>query len=360
MPTLVDQEVTPRGQDFNAGISFLSDYHPSWDSTFEQTLMNVKNINANRLIFTPTWTFRSNGEPILDQISSTDVSWFELNREITIAQQQGLHIGIFPTPNFQTDKNQWWSNSSRDYSWWLTFFDSYSEFILNHAILASNTDSDNLILGGDWLNPALPGGMLENGESSNVPQDADAHWRALIQQIREHYHGKIAWALSYPEGVMNPPSFIDIVDQIYILWSAPIALTQDTIIEEMQVRTSGILTEEIRPVQQKYEKPIIIAISYPSITWGAMGCIQLLGGGCLDYDFLNPSYPDIAELELNMKVQADAYQALLAAIADHPWISGFVSMGYYPPAVIMDKSISINGKPASGVFWYWSQKLLGK
>ena len=61
-----------------------------------------------------------------------------------------------------------------------------------------------------------------------------------------------------------------------------------------------------------------------------------------------------------MQEQANAYNAIFAAINANDWISGFVSMGYYPPAILQDKSTSVNGKPASGVIWYWSQKFLGK
>jgi hypothetical protein len=91
-----------------------------------------------------------------------------------------------------------------------------------------------------------------------------------------------------------------------------------------------------------------------------MGCITIVGGGCLDYDLLIPPNPDIPELGLNLDVQADAYGAVLSAINDNNWISGFVSMDYYPPAILQDKSTSIHGKPSSRVLWYWSKNFLGR
>jgi hypothetical protein len=75
---------------------------------------------------------------------------------------------------------------------------------------------------------------------------------------------------------------------------------------------------------------------------------------------LNLPNPDIPELALNLQDQANAYNAVLYAINQRGWISGYVSMGYYPPTVLQDKSVSIHGKPASGVLWYWSQKYLGR
>ncbi len=50
---------------------------------------------------------------------------------------------------------------------------------------------------------------------------------------------------------------------------------------------------------------------------------------------------------------------MLLAVNDRDWIGGVVSRGYYPPAILEDKSLSIHGKPARGVLWYWFPRLLG-
>jgi hypothetical protein len=217
-----------------------------------------------------------------------------------------------------------------------------------------------LVLGGDWLGPALPGGQLIDGTPSNVPEDAESRWRELLTQVRQRYSGKIAWALAYPEGIKNPPPFLDAVDQVYILWSAPLTANQGASVEEMQAQAAAIFDQELQPFQQQLQRPLIIALSYPSIDQASTGCIAIAGGGCLDSDLLAQPNPDNPELNLNLQAQADAYNAVLAAINDRSWISGYVSMGYYPPAILQDKSTSIHGKPASGVLNYWSQKYLGK
>jgi len=267
-------------------------------------------------------------------------------------------IGLYPQPNFPVAVDQWWQDARRDFPWWVSFFERYSNFILHHATLASN-GVEPLILGGDWLNPALPGGLLVDGSPSNVPEDAELRWRNLIQQIRERYSGAIGWVLSYPDGLEAPPPFLDTVDQVYLLWSAPLATSPGETVEEMQAQAGNILDQEILPFQQAVGKPVILAISYPSIDQAATGCIAISGGGCLNYDLLTQPNTDIPELNLNLQAQAIAYNAVLSAINERSWVSGFVSMGYYPPAVLQDKSTSINGKPAYGVVWYWSKKYLG-
>jgi hypothetical protein len=48
---------------------------------------------------------------------------------------------------------------------------------------------------------------------------------------------------------------------------------------------------------------------------------------------------------------------MLAAINERPWITGFVSRGYFPAAILQDTSSSIHGKPAQDVLWFWFQGL---
>jgi len=354
-----DIQVSSRGANFTAGISFQSSYLPSWGPLLSDAINEVQSLNVNWLIFDPTWTFTNGSPPILEPSPSQDILWPELVSSINTALRINLNVGIFPTPHFPSQVGIWWQNAVRDFPWWVSFYERYSNFILHHASVAANTHASSLILGGDWLNPALPGGQLVDGSPSNVPQDSEIRWRDLIQKVRQRYSGTIVWALSYPDGIKNPPPFLDAVDQIYILWSAPLASQPNASPDEMQSQAGSIFDQEILPFQQQIGKPVIIAISYPSIDVGASGCILILGGGCLDYDLLNLPNTDIRELALNLQGQANAYNAVLSAIDPRDWISGFVSMGYYPPAILQDKSISIHGKPASGVIWYWSQKYLG-
>jgi hypothetical protein len=353
-------QVTPRGSDFVAGLSFQSNYLPSWGPLLSNAIKEVQSLSVNWLILSPTWTFTNGTPPILEPSPSQDMLWPELVSSITSAQRLNLSVGLFPTPHFPAQVSQWWQDAPRDFAWWVSFFEKYSNFILYHATVASDTNASSLILGGDWLNPALPSGKLSDGSPSNVPQDSEARWRDMIKQVHKRFSGKIAWALSYPDGIKNPPPFLDAVDLVYILWSAPLANQPNASINEMQAQAATIFDQEILPFQQQIGKPIIIAISYPSIDRGSTGCIAILGGGCLNYDTLNLPNPDIPELTLSLQDQANAYNAILSAINDRNWISGYISMGYYPPAILQDKSISIHGKPASGILWYWTKKFLGR
>ncbi len=82
-------------------------------------------------------------------------------------------------------------------------------------------------------------------------------------------------------------------------------------------------------------------------------------GQCLDFDLLAQPTADVPTTPLDLKEQEQVYNAILVALNERDWISGFVSRGYYPPAQLQDKSISVHGKPAGDVLWYWYPRLLG-
>ncbi|MFZ2098618.1 MAG: hypothetical protein WAV05_18455 [Anaerolineales bacterium] len=353
-------QVTPRVEDFVAGVTLQANYHPSWGPLLQQAIQGVQSLGVNWLVLSPTWTFTNQTPPILEPQPAQDMLWPDLISVINLTQRAELNTGLFPTAHFPVQVDQWWQTAALDYPWWMSFYERYTNFILHHATIAAKINVNTLILGGEWLSPALPSGLLPDGSPSHVPQDAELRWRDLIAQVREKYNGTIAWALSFPDGVKNPPPFLDAVDQIYLLWSAPLSSQPGSSLEELQAQAGAILDQDVLPFQQQVGKPIILAISYPSIDRSATGCITILGGGCLDYSLLSPPNPDIAELTLDLQEQANAYTAVLSAINERSWVSGYVSMGYYPPAILLDKSTSIHGKPTSDVLWYWSCQFLGR
>jgi hypothetical protein len=353
-------QVIPRGEDFVSGVALQANYHPSWGPLFSNTLHDIEDLKVNWLVLSPTWTFTNQTPPILEPQAAQDMLLPDLLNSINSSQRVGLDVALFPAAHFPSQEETWWQTAALDYPWWVSFYERYTNFILHHAKVAANSNVDTLVLGGDWLKPALPNGLLPDGSSSHTPQDAEMRWRGLIELVRQTYHGKIAWALPYTDGLKNLPPFLDMVDEIYLLWSAQLASQPGASMEELQSQAAATLDQEVLPFQQLMGKPIVMAIAYPSIDQAVTGCIAILGGGCLDYHLLDPLNQGIAELNLNLQEQARAYNAILAAINERSWIAGFISMGYYPPAILRDKTVSIHGKPASGVLWYWSSQFLGR
>ena len=287
----------------------------------------MRSTGANTLVLSPTWTYGKsapgNNPPVLAPLPGGDAAWFDLVEAASLGQERGLNIAIYPRARTLVASDEWWLGAQRDFSWWPAWFYQYRSFVLHHADLAQRSGAKALILGGEDLAPALPGGVLADGEPSGVPGNAETQWRELLAEVRSRYSGQVVWAV--PHGaVQTPPPFLDAVDRVYLTWSvyAPQDLESDI------AAFKSWLSNNVLTFQVLLGKPVVLGVSYPS----------------------DPS----------LQVQLDAYNLVIQETAGYDWIAGFVSRGYYPPAMLQDLSASINGKPASSLLEYWYPRLLGE
>ena len=352
-------QIIPHGADFIAGISLDPSYHPSWGANIGNGINMVNDLGANWLIVSPTWTYTHNLPIVFEILPSQDIMWPDLTNAISQANTLGLDVGLFPYPHFPVNPDQWWQEAARDFPWWVSWFDHYAQFILHHADISNQFGVDALILGGDWLAPALPSGKLSDSTASGVPEDAEYRWRTLIEQIRDRYQGTLIWSLSYPSGLDNPPSFIEDFDKIMIQWSAPLSSSNNPSVSEMHNETSRLLDQDILPFVQTFQKPIILGLEYPSADGSSTGCISINTSECIAADIFSTNFSGTYEADLDLQEQADIYNAIFLAVNDREWISGVISMGYYPPVPMQNPSLSVYSKPAAGVLWYWFPRLLG-
>ena len=189
--------------------------------------------------------------------------------------------------------------------------------------MAEKSGASALILGGEWIRPALPGGLLPDGSSSDAPDNAEELWRMLFAEIRSRFRGKLIWTTPY-KYIREEASFLDDVDMIYVI------VTKDDLIDPSSgtsVDLDRFFEYQLLPFHILSGKPIILALDYPSD-------------------------PDMAS-------QTSAYQNFLATAMQRNWIYGFVSRGFYPPVAMQDSSSSVHGKPASDLISQWFYQLLG-
>ncbi|MFN8382762.1 MAG: hypothetical protein U0V02_12515 [Anaerolineales bacterium] len=366
--TLVGANITARANGFVAGIEYQPTYRPNWSYYGPQAFANTQALGSNLAVLTPTWTFSSASPLKFTTVPGQDPLWIDSAIMVSQARALGLNVAIFPTPNFPTNldastppSSSFWLGAPRDAQWWQTWFTRYRAFAINYADLASQTGAQTLILGGDWVAPALPGGTLADGSPSNVPADADTQWKAIIADVRTHFKGQIFWATQFtPSVVTTPLNFLQDVDGIYLLWSASLSTSQTATKADYTNEAGRLLDNEVAPLASVLNKPLILAVNYPSATGAASGCVPDGAGKCLDWNSLNRPNADISAASLNLQTQADVYEAVLTAVNARSWVSGFISRGYYMPVALQDKSSSIHSKPAADILWYWYPRLLGK
>ncbi len=366
--TLVGANITARTNGFVAGIEFQPSFRPNWSYYAPQVFANTQALGSNMAVLSPTWTFTSASPLRFATLPGQDPLWIDSAIMISQARALGLNVAIFPSPNFPANSDMsappsssFWLGAPRDAQWWQTWFTRYRAFAVNYADLAAQTGAQTLILGGDWVLPALPGGSLTGGIPSNVPADAEAQWRAIIADVRTHFKGQVLWAMPFtPSVVTTPLNFLQDVDGIYLLWSASLSTSQTATKADFANEAGRLLDNEVSPLVTLLNKPLILAVSYPSASGAANGCVPDGAGKCLDLNSLSRPNADIAAASLNLQTQADAYEAILTAVNTRTWISGLISRGYYMPVALQDKSSSIHSKPAADILWYWFPRLLGK
>jgi len=359
--TVVGAAVNARAKGFVSGIEFQPDYRPNWSYYYPQAIQTAQGLGANWVFITPSWTFSGTNPLIFSAVPGKDPLWLDSAILISQARAMNLNVGVFPIPHFSTaSANDFWKSAQRDPLWWQSWFEQYASFADTYADLAKQSGAQMLILGGGtWISPALPNGTLIDGSPSGVPADADARWRSIIGEVRRHFDGKILWALPYTPGKLATPlNFFQDIDGIYLLWSAPLASAGASSKTDLLNQAGKLLDNEVSPLPSVLNKPILIALAYPSANGVELDCVNDGKGGCLDWLELNePNNPPSAALDLQS--QYDLYEAMFDAINTRPWIGGFVSRGFYPPAALADKSASVRGKPAADLLWYWFPRLLG-
>ncbi len=358
-----DVPVPPRGSDFMAGIEMQTFHQPSLVPYIPDALDDLVSHNANWAIFTPSWTFTRIDPPVLELVTGQDPLWPELIKMGQQAQTRDLNVAIRPVPYFPTAVDAWWNSAPRDFSFWVSWFDQYRAFALHHADLAERSGAQTLILGGAWMTPALPGGTLPDGSPTNVPQDTDLRYQALIAEIRQRFHGRIAWALPYADNIVNPPAFLNKVDQIFVLWAAALSADPNADPNTLQAQAEAIIQDDIRGLRSSWNpesgnKSIVISLAYPSVEGTFTGCLPDPFVDCLSPEAVDFPAPDLPLLTINFVEQAKAYDAVFAAVNQYDWIDGVISRGYYPPAILQDKSTSIHGKPTAQVVRYWFGQFL--
>ena len=366
--TLVGANITPRTNGFVAGVEYQPTFRPNWSYYAPQAFANTQALGSNLAVLTPTWTYDNNSPLHFATLPGQDPLWIDSAIMVSQAHALGLNVAIFPTPNFPANadvstppSSSFWLGAPRDAQWWQTWFTRYRAFAVNYADLAAQTGAQTLILGGDWIMPALPGGMLPDGNPSNLPADAEMQWKAIFSDVRTHFKGQVFWAMPFtPSMVTTPLNFLKDVDGIYLLWSAPLSTSQTSTKADYANEAGRLLDNEVAPLVSLINKPLILAVNYPSATGAANGCIPDGAGKCLNTNSLNRPNSDLIAASLNLQTQADIYEAVLTAINSRTWISGIISRGYYMPVALQDKSSSTHSKPAADILWYWFPRLLGK
>lgn len=355
-PTSVDTgggTVLPR-TDFIAGFELINDLPVTWSNSIDQGLKSISSTGANWVVLSPTWSITNTNPPLLEPVTGSDLLWSDLQSAISKISTSQLQPVLFPLISDNIDQNLFWTNAKKDGGWWQSFFDRYQRFILQNADLANVMNASAILIGDPGMRPAMGGGTLANGESSNPPANADEQWSQLILDIRNRYNGPIIGVVSIPDKNTTLPGWLKNVDGIYVLFSPSLNESGDQSVNVLRTSIETALDTLVQPLASQFGKPIILGLNVPSTQTAITGCMTI-NDSCLDYEMNN-----LGTFEVDLDLQAKIYNAAIIASANRSWINGFIARGFDPTVVTKDQSSSVFGKPASDVIWFWYHFILNK
>lgn len=343
LPTEPVEDLSFR-DDFILGYEIDSKYQPEWLAFWDYGFLHMQETNAGLVIFTPTSPVF---QPSLDRnelIEDSDLLWLDCLYAMSVSTRYPFSRGIFPileSTNGEFDQALLESQNTNFQEW----FDRYRSYLIRYADMAEITGTEMLILGDPNASVTLASRILDANPGdpilSSLIQD---RWEELINEIRSHYSGQLFWAIEYSGSFPPLPEWTDQLDGYYLLLDASILETNggssvDTNIEDL------INAKEYDKIEEQ-GSPIILGVDIPSNN-----------NECLQYkNTCGNSQEGILRLKSGLENQLNAYRLLLSLLSQEDQITGIVSRGYFPIAILIDVSSSIHGKPAELWLKNWFQR----
>lgn len=272
------------------GLNFVAPPQP-----FSQNpMLPVKDIGANWIAVIPYAYTRPN-EPHVHYNSARWQWWGErpegCEKTVDLAKEQGLQVMLKPqvyVPGSWTGSLDY---SEEDWEKWETTYEAY---ILPFAKMAAEKDVELFCVGTEFKIGAVK---------------RAAFWRALIQKIRQVYHGKLVYAANWDEYEEVP--FWQDLDYIGINAYFPL-LNEKTPSKKALVDAWSPIANRIKIFAEKHQRPVIFTeFGYLSVDGCAYQTWEL--------------EKKIHQLPINEQAQANALHALFETFwPQHYWAGGFL------------------------------------
>jgi len=352
-PFVVDLPSYPARPGFQAGVSLSEAWSPAQRVTAEALAIDIAALRANTAEVLRRSTLTSLNPPLYGDDLALTMPADELQELAQHLRDHGVEATLHPVTCAYTpygDCEYWNGAPTGQPGWWDAWYAAYTRHILTQVDAANRANASALIIGDYRLRPSLPG---EPGASPT----ADAYWRLLISQVRARFRGRIGFALLLGQSVWpSPPAFLDSVDFIRLETWAPLGGSGAANVADIALAAAALLDSQVTPLAQRFNKPIILGVAYPSVDGGVTQCVRQPDGACASITAFEPGAPANG-FALDLAEQADIYNGLLIAAAGRPYIQGVSAAGYNPQVALRDQSLSVRGKPAADVLTAWFTRL---
>ena len=347
--SVLEAFIPSKSTQYNRIIELSPEMNSTWLTFAPRKFNTLEGVGVDTIIFSPQCSVYPNLPYLQPEIGATPYH-YEIMAMLDAAQSDGIDVALFPQLGPQNTIVNWWDSINQLDNWWEIFFSSYRRYLLNYAKIAQDANVSQLIIGGKALLPGFDGGRFPDGTTSTVPSNSDEDWLSLIDEIRIIFDGNLIWATNINQKKDPLPGFINEFDEIYLSVDSPLAIGEHSSFEMIQEGFISVIDHHIYEVYRSTQKPITLALAYPSVELSTSGC-AIINEDCYNNGLFMPDEmkPYIVDLE----IQALIYNAVFPVIASRNWITGISVRGYNPIIKIHDGSSSIAGKPAFDVIQYW-------
>ncbi len=320
------------GQPFQRGIEFIDYWRSAWLPLVEPTVERIVDKNVQWAQIASVWGIVSIDPPIVEPVGNSFLTE-ELVLHIRALHNQGLKVAIrgFPYPDsFAEDAAFTRSNTNQ---WYDAFFEQVKKSVMYNTKIAKQENVEMLIFPNfNWLDDTNP------VTTTYINQK----WKDIVAAVRAEYPAAILTVDYY----VDRPEYDWYGDLDYLgdKWWWPVATdTAGTNFADMKAMALQLLQDTYLPRYQRFNKPFIFSeLAYYSADSAAT---QLYGVYAPEISDFEPETPSVLS---DWDEQADAYEAVLWAFAETPWVQGVYSFGY-SYSDHDSKFYSIRGKTAEEV-----------
>lgn len=209
--------------------------------------------------------------------------------------------------------------------YWDKWFESYTSYLLHYAEIAEDEGCEMLCFGCEMLGT----------------ERKEKHWRALIEEVRKVYHGKLVYNTKH--GREANVKWWDMLDYVGTSAYFPVAKYPGDTSENM-VKEWERVAEMLEEITKLYNKPVIFMEA---------GCRSARGCAKIPWDITHKEFP------MDEEEQANYYDSCLTVMSDKPWLEGIFwrewSAEVYESKKIAssDRGFNIHLKKAEQVVKKW-------
>lgn len=239
------------------------------------------------------------------------VSDDEVLGAIDLAHRLGLKVCLKPVVNCADGTWRAYIDFADDASAgepsWQVWFASYERFIIHYAQMAQASGCEMFCVGCEMVSS----------------DRRESEWRALIERVREVYHGPITYNCNHHQ------------EEKVGWWDAVDIVSTSAYYPESE-------WEERVPFLRKFATNVGKPFFFMEV-----GCPNRKGSAMQPYDWAHRG-------EIDMEEQARFYQVMFHSMKDEPWFYGFILWDwpaklYAREDAIADDDYCIYGKPAEAV-----------